>query len=110
MTTHSPLPWRLYGKASKTSNFGNWRARICTDPNHAIATVGYCLGGDKDEPELAEANAALIVRAVNAHEALVQALRRCASYVRTAMEGEGEDHPCMDYVREAEAALKLATH
>lgn len=101
---HTLLPWRVYGRASKTSNFGNWRARICVDPGHSITTIGYCLGGDKDDREVAEANAALIVRAVNAHQALVDALNRVLKgianeYSQSVVETNWPD---------AIAALKLA--
>jgi hypothetical protein len=70
---HTPTPWRA-SKARKSSNFGAYVAFVQTvDPASVLAKVS---GGPTDDREVAEANAAFIVRAVNAHDDLVKALRR----------------------------------
>lgn len=69
---HSPLPWRL----SIPSDSEN-------DPALGMADGAYVMGGDGPDDVIADcaygeeglANAALIVRCVNAHEGLVEALK-----------------------------------
>jgi hypothetical protein len=67
----TPTPWRA-SRARKSSNFGAYVAFVQTsDPPSVLAKVS---GGPTDDREVAEANAAFIVRAVNAHDDLVKAL------------------------------------
>lgn len=75
MAEHSKLPWQIdedYPNCIQTS--GNPDMEVCECSimiwdGHKMHTAGY--GED-------EANAALIVRAVNSHQALVEALEKIA--------------------------------
>lgn len=60
---HTRIPWEIL--------------TFVTDPNHILIGKGFAVVAriDKDDP-LAEANACLILRAVNAHEDLVAAYER----------------------------------
>jgi hypothetical protein len=74
MSEHSPLPWKIDG--ANTSNFGS---QIKTASKVKASRVACRLGGpDRD------ANAALIVRAVNAHAMLVAALEEIAGLSSTS--------------------------
>lgn len=67
------------------------------------------LEGSNESREIAEANAALIVRAVNAHEALKEALTLALPYVETALEDQGYKPGAVDrMVRQIRDALALA--
>jgi hypothetical protein len=59
------------------------------DPASVLAKVS---GGPTDDREVAEANAAFIVRAVNAHDDLVKALEPFARMARGMSEVEQMDH------------------
>jgi len=78
---HSPTPWkaRTYRNESKGIWIDCWA--------FADHGKGRCLGGTigeiYDAPS-AEADAAYIVRAVNAHAALVEALRKAAERIEAA--------------------------
>jgi hypothetical protein len=67
---HSPLPW--YAFENKSDAMGA-EIMICSAGHH-VASVP--IGGPIDDPE-DRANAALIVRACNSHDALVKLLARC---------------------------------
>jgi len=68
---HTPLPWHIEeGHIQRDSNgIRYWQI---TDGQDAIACNQFCYAGY--DPEVNAANAALIVRAVNSHEALIAAL------------------------------------
>jgi hypothetical protein len=86
---HTPTPWRA-SKARKSSNFCAYVAFVQTvDPASVLAKVS---GGPTDDREVAEANAAFIVRAVNAHDDLVKALEPFARMARGMSEVEQMDH------------------
>lgn len=88
---HSKLPWRLESNGRSTS---------IRCPSAFHDHIESC-------PDLGDpGNAALIVRAVNAHQALVYALRRIAGN-----DGMGAVHPSpSDHLRAiASEALALAT-
>jgi len=71
MTKHVPTPWRL----APAKDYAGTELNIDAGER---GTGGFiCTAGHRGDEE-AEANAALIVEAVNAHEALVSALRVCA--------------------------------
>ena len=90
MTQHTPTPWSYDGRDIWATNSGNAVnvARLLT-------------------PKLAEANAAFIVKAVNSHAALVEALKAAQSYIETP----GDlSRPEVTFLQEdIEIALKLAT-
>lgn len=68
---HTPTPWHSYEKAGMpTELLVRWRVG---DPQFCVA--GIALSGDS---RIDEANAAHIVSCVNAHDALVAALREIA--------------------------------
>jgi hypothetical protein len=75
MTTHTPTPWEL---GSVTT--------VClhTDEMIESPTDGFVAAGDDCDIEVkgtnAPANAAFIVRAVNAHDDLVKALEEIAAW------------------------------
>lgn len=110
-TGHAPLPWRVGSEYPATV--------FTTDARTAGRLVCQCDPHDKFHPS-SIANAALIVRAVNAHQALVEALTElmegmsaCMSR-RTERAGwsnmNGEDCECWacNAARQTEAALNLA--
>ena len=69
----TPRPWKLLnGKAMKDSNFGNYNKRILGSEN-SLAAKAY--GGILDERETADANAALIVHAVNTFDEAKAAIK-----------------------------------
>jgi hypothetical protein len=85
-TKHTPTPWHRAGDY------------IVSEDEIAVAEItNPCLASQTED-----ANAAFIVRAVNAHEALVRALREL---IEAAEEDGRPDRPC---VRVARAALALA--
>jgi hypothetical protein len=65
MNEHTPTPWRavIYGNSEWEVWGGDLLVADVTTPEDPL------------QPEVAEANAAFIVRAVNSHEALVAALK-----------------------------------
>lgn len=101
MSESTPRPWRInkYGSIG-AGQFG-------TEP--IVAHIEPLFGRDGDIGDHA-ANAALIVRAVNAHDDLVAALRRLASMeafiVSRAM--RPEDAELLARIEYAEAALAKA--
>lgn len=64
---HTPTPWVVRGSEVVSFAGGRYRAADCDD--HKAYTIDH----------EGKANAALIVRAVNAHAALVEALEACAA-------------------------------
>lgn len=82
---HTPTPWRIAGKGTIRAGDGwigtlNWRNR--------------------------DANAEFLVRAVNSHEDLVEALKGCRGLVR-ALTG-ADDDIANAAIREADAAIAKA--
>lgn len=109
MIKHAPTPWFVVEEAS-------WRdgLTIATDPEGREA-VAITTRGFEDGPS--RANAAFIVRACNAHEALVEALKlirfqwaghseACESVLRKAGGKCDCDWPMVSST--CDAALKLA--
>lgn len=80
---HTPTPWKCDNKATKRSNFGDFKCTVSHKNSGEgfpsglpfYETVAVALGGVRDEGEVAEANAAYIVRCVNSHEELVRSLQ-----------------------------------
>lgn len=88
--THSPLPWRIDGSGILDAN-GDCITAEFIDPKGV--SDDYYVAPEPDDQ-------ALIVRAVNAHAALVSALEE--------MERRCDINPTADYHLRAQAALKLA--
>lgn len=82
---HTELPWAIT-KAHKPDNVGGWDWAIL-DPDRKIIAEVYDVVGDSPSGELvrrpSQANAAFIVKAVNAYDEL-------AACVRWAVENDGE--------------------
>ena len=101
MGQHTPRPWT------------HWSAR----PHGVLfeVTVGSCEFGAQPAlavgrtMEEADANAALIVRAVNAHDSLVAAVQAGINALEPFAEGENDDNPLCVVLKKMEAALALAT-
>ena len=93
MGSHSPTPWR-----AELSD-REWNAWIVSMPDRCCAKVW----GWVENQSTVEANAEFIVRAVNAHDALVEALRGLKTELTT-----GSELTIEDWVEKADAALKLA--
>ena len=70
----TPRPWRRDGKYVWKGGEGNANVCACGEP-HKGDFIGYTeLALGSPDAEEAHANAALIVRAVNAHNELIEAL------------------------------------
>lgn len=97
---HTGLPWRVWPMQEKPE----WRMLSCalmviSQKNARIVVIGSVgLVGNA----INEANAALIVRAVNSHYRLLKALR---SIERTAMRVGGYGVICQAVLTEARAAI-----
>jgi hypothetical protein len=90
--THTPTPWETYYNAKKQTWY------ILPKP-HVLPTLAAVY----NYPGATEANAELIVRAVNAHAEMVEALRRIAFEPLGQPDGSYED-----ILREIEAIAKAA--
>lgn len=102
---HTPTPWTLELEDTTYSNCFEVQAEGKT-----IAHVESWNGEDNDAQEEAEANAAFIVRAVNAHDNLVEALKNLrgnidVSTINTSAKATAK---WGELIVRAEAALKLA--
>jgi hypothetical protein len=102
-TGHTPTPWYVQAGSSIESD-GAFYIRSVSKPNTCIAKL------DGHSSEIDEANAALIVRAVNSHAALVNAIE----WLVMRMESEKRRFPLKEqkkrelHLRSARAALALA--
>ncbi len=93
---HTPTPWichglEITGTNDKRKNFA-----------HGVCTVDN--DDDRQGNGVSRANAALIVRAVNAHDELVKALRKVEGHFENfEMSGElgGDEKDCLDAIRAA---------
>lgn len=100
---HTPLPWAVTkAKPRKVTSNG---VLICTAVLRNFATIAQNKHG-KGQDE-AEANAALIVRAVNSHHALLEALEWALSELRgkTRYDNPQQALNCFDL---ADAAIARA--
>jgi hypothetical protein len=78
MREHSPLPWmaETYGENEVGIGLISMKEGRIIPSNGLVAWVTlFPSEVDANDPSRAEANAALIVRAVNNHQALVEALK-----------------------------------
>jgi hypothetical protein len=77
--THTPTPWQLV-----TS--GNGMGRILTDCDQECLGTGVTHEHSMQIAELGIKDAAFIVRAVNAHEEMLESLRECADILNGTQE------------------------
>lgn len=87
-TRATPRPWELCERGAYTDFEGN--SRVIIGDNMRIAVV------QTDGRQETEANAALIIRAINAHDDMLAALRECAGFFERhmgALYGPGHDIP-----------------
>lgn len=70
MNTHTPTPWKL--DLSAESGEADWKIQILSSENRPA--IAYAWGSDRKE---VEANAAFVVRAVNAYQTMLDALKAC---------------------------------
>lgn len=112
----APRPWSLYCGTLNDNVFRDGRT-VCAGINGSRHAVAFC---DYLTPERAAANAAFIVRACNAHDDLLDALKECADDLAAIIEADFDAvkrHPGLkaNYDRDmvpvvaARAAIKKAT-
>ncbi len=95
---HTPLPW----KASEFDEEGHY---VITNQSGS-ACIAYGAGFYGEENP-SEANAQLIVRAVNSHARLVALLNEAVGFVPSLIEAaQPEDDSELEWLAEARAALK----
>ncbi len=106
---HTPTPWQLA--------VGRYILAKVGPPRHERGTVEIAVlakGDDWEEEQ--EANAALIVRAVNSHHEMLEALKTIAAYPVASLYPDG---PCIHrddmkeikaIIAKAEEAQPLSTH
>lgn len=80
--THTPGPWTSDGMANDMMEF-----RIYSPTGRVIAKI-QDFTTFREDVEQAEANVAYIVRACNSHEAMLEALKACVSYIQQAEDDE----------------------
>lgn len=99
VAAHSPLPWRVYGSCHVLPVAGDKFQHVAhiglDDPHAPRPVVAHVLRRDETvktfkqahEPDTEQAaNAALIVRAVNSYDALVEALEEAERVIRFAVQ------------------------
>ena len=106
---HTPTPWEHTPMADGRHHF---LGILCTEyrgnetaPYHPLVASVFHGMGQLAPREIAEANAAFIVRACNSHAALVAALEQVC-FVLTDEYGANATWPCIDQARAALAAAK----
>jgi len=102
---HAPIPWTTQYHATKNNKYaaGNWRI-LGADRKHStrVADVPVWRCGEFDgneNGELPKANAAFIIKAVNAHDKLVEACQQAIPFCKLA-----ESHYSTRYQEDAIAA------
>jgi hypothetical protein len=99
---HTPTPWKLN---DVHHDGGRW---ITTDGKCSVRVIhGEFMVKKRREitEQERDANAALIVRAVNSHQALVGALENAANWIKSC----DDDYDLNDTWLATQSALKLAT-
>lgn len=103
-TTHTPTPWGYALQEAGDEQYGGSGSTpflitsICDLGWNLAAVIG-------DVPNLpAEANAAFIVRAVNAHDDLVAALKQCRDELVSIHHGDSD----MEHAEKHSAGLRMA--
>jgi len=101
---HTPTPWHT-GKSDSRGSVHNIYSGKSKEPTEGIATCYRWVGSQE-----AEANADFIVRACNAHDAVVEELNRTAGELANLIRDEFlPDHEYLErWFAGVEAARKLA--
>ncbi len=103
MTEATPRPWD-WDQGDIGQDYARPYCTIFTpDDEIIIAEVNDCI-----DKEIGAANARLIVRAVNAHDALVKALEATTIILSTAMHAPCPNREWMGAIAKTSAALALA--
>lgn len=91
---HSPLPW-----FTQDGGLNVFSPRSAT--NQRVPAVARCgnTHGIGDAGETDKANAAMIVKAVNNHQALVDALDACAEYILETLDADDPAPRCVNVAR-----------
>lgn len=100
---HTQIPWK---NATTGPTMHGYRQPIGIAQKGTANLVAGIFEDVNGGLDTAKANAALIVRAVNSHEALVKALVRCCASLEELSEHCESYH--VEAIEEARAALKLA--
>lgn len=118
MPEATPRPWKR-DPGSPYAEFGSDNAILLDGPEEGGAIVSVCIddgthGTPAPSRQEAEANAELIIRAVNAHDALREACEAavdtCKACAAKKYDAKCLDHTCpkFSYITLARAALALA--
>jgi hypothetical protein len=89
MAEHTKTPWKIAGAVHIYSP-GEGGGNVCSMSDPRVSTVvGYTdVALDSKDADEAYANAAFIVRCVNAHDDLVSALMMCRTYLSELAEND----------------------
>ena len=107
---HTPTPWHTenspgdWGLPGSVSVFGDGKEVCSTE-----YTTPYCVGASRSDIagyDRAQADAALIVRAVNAHDALVEALQAVNDWLQGLEDGAEEGDPLKAIRERAHAPIR----
>lgn len=71
---HTPGPWKVYARATKSSNFGGYSNLVHATDDRGPCSVARVRGGNHDDREVVDANARLIAAAPELLEACKRAL------------------------------------
>ena len=108
MAEHTKLPWRI----ERVSRFGEYD--VLGANGEQVAACYVTDGADEPEEYPSEANAAFIVKACNAHEALVKALQdlsKMYSHAWDVVDGGLMMHGnSIDHFESAHHAAQVALH
>ena len=88
MTQHTATPWTVENKVNITTEAGNLVAFAASEMNVAAKDRSRALGFDKSSEVFA--NAAHIVKCVNAHDALVAEIKKAVALMQAAGVGYNE--------------------
>ena len=108
----SPRPWKIKYEMNVVADRDGGRGIVCS--NATVAACGGFSSNMKNTTDENRANARLIVRAVNSHERLVEALREIAAFnddrgnTRLQATGSYSAFDELTSVRIARAALAAA--
>jgi hypothetical protein len=96
-TQHTPTPWQFHYSSDANT--------LLPDLNALASAVAMQIGDGSDSQ--AEANAALIDRACNSHDALVAALRHAVAYCDITPDEHGLSDSLLAEMRAALAAAEV---
>lgn len=95
---HTPTPWHVTTSIKEfvpKSQGGGLKVKLMANSESRIGTL------NSENPELARANAAYIVKAVNAHEALLKACKAGASMLLRNTLQDAEDTAVYNQMKQA---------